>query len=699
MPDTPQPPRQPSTGQPSSAQPSTGQPSPRRLFAVAIVSFILTLSYGFADHAPAPHGVRIAVAAPAGFEQGLAAGLAHAVPGGFTVVAAPSARAVIDSVHSQSAAGGLVAGATGPVTIVTAGAAGASQQQAITAALTAAATAFHRQARPLDVAPLPASDRAGLSAFVFELGLLIPSVLGSIGLFLLGRRFRLWWRVTAAVTFSVLAACGSVLALDAVFGALTSATGALIGVGFFGSFTFVAFATACQAVTGVQGTGLAALVFVFVGNAVSGGTVSFAFLPDGFRQVAPWLPNGAIVSAARDVVYLPGSDLLHPLLVLGIWLAASLAVLASVDLLHLSERRRAPEREAALLVSHHRPGFYMRVITEGHIQAGDAIVKTRTGPGGLSVADTDALLYLPGHDPAKLRVALQIPALSPGWQGSFRDLLSAADDDGTTPSAGASPSLSAGTAWPGFRKLRVDRVVREDEQVCSIYLTAADGTALPVVPAGQYVTLRISGAGQPAPVRSYSLSSAPDGGTYRISVKQEPHGVASSYLNRDLRPGGVLDVAAPRGGFVLDGGAGPVLLISAGIGVTPVLSMLHQLAAGHSQRDIWWLYGARGPREHPFAPEAHTLLAMLPNAREHVFYSAATPAERQGAHAASGRLTKEALAGLAIPPSASAYVCGPASFMADMRDALTAIGLGQAGRSTPSCSGHCRPSLRASSGR
>ena len=154
--------------------------------------------------------------------------------------------------------------------------------------------------------------------------------------------------------------------------------------------------------------------------------------------------------------------------------------------------------------------------------------------------------------------------------------------------------------------------------------------------------------------------------------------MASSYLNRDLQPGAVLDVAAPRGDFVLDEGTGPVLLISAGIGVTPVLSMLHQLAADHSQRVIWWLYGARGPREHPFAAEAHALLASLPHAREHVFYSAATPAERRAAHAAAGRLTKEALAGLAIPPGASAYVCGPASFMADMRDALTAIGLGQA---------------------
>ena len=323
----------------------------------------------------------------------------------------------------------------------------------------------------------------------------------------------------------------------------------------------------------------------------------------------------------------------------------------------------------ALLVSHHRPGFYMRVITEGHVEAGNAIVKTRNGPEALSVADTDALLYLPGRDMAKVRAALRIPALSPGWQGSFRDLLDAAKDDG------AAPPLAAEPAWPAFRELRVAKVVRESPAVSSIYLAAADGTALPAARAGQYLTLQITGAGEPAPVRSYSLSSAPDTGTYRISVKQEPHGTVSSYLNRDLRPGATLQVAAPRGDFVLDNAAGPILLISAGIGVTPVLSMLHELAATRSERDIWWLHGARGPLEHPFAAEAHTLLASLPHAREHVFYSASTPSESHRDHAASGHITEEALAGLAIPARASAYICGPASFMADIRKALTALGL------------------------
>jgi ferredoxin-NADP reductase/MOSC domain-containing protein YiiM len=333
-------------------------------------------------------------------------------------------------------------------------------------------------------------------------------------------------------------------------------------------------------------------------------------------------------------------------------------------------RLSAPQMPS-LLVSHHRPGFYMRVITEGRIQAGDPIVKTVTGPGALSVADTDALLYLPGRDRAKLRVAVEIPALSPGWRGSFRDLLAEPEED----SQGLATAARPGLAWPAFRKLRVTRVVPESENVSSLYLAAADGVALPAALAGQYLTLRVTGAAEPAPVRSYSLSAATDAGTYRISVKQEPQGAVSRYLNHDLRPGAILDAAAPRGDFVLDDGAGPVLLISAGIGVTPVLAMLYQLAAGHSERDTWWLHGARGPREHPFAAEAHDLLVTLPHAREHVFYSAATPAERHRAHATQGHLTREALAGLGLPADASAYICGPAAFMTALRDALTTIGL------------------------
>ena len=323
----------------------------------------------------------------------------------------------------------------------------------------------------------------------------------------------------------------------------------------------------------------------------------------------------------------------------------------------------------ALLVSHHRPGFYMRVLTEGSVQAGDTIIKTRTGPGSLSVADTDALLYLPNRDGHKLRLALQIPALSPGWQQSFREL---STDGVSTTAASTAP---AEPAWNGFRALRVVDVVAETATVTSISLAAADDSPLPAARAGQYVTVRIAGAGQPAPVRSYSLSAAPDTGRYRISVKREPHGIASTYIHQALTAGATVDVAAPRGEFVLDAGVAPVLLVSAGIGVTPVLSMLYALGAQHSEREIWWIHGARGPSEHALADEAHTLLGALPRAHEHVFYSDATAEDCRRTHAMPGRITRDVLTRLAVPLDADAYVCGPPAFMDSIRQSLTAIGI------------------------
>jgi hypothetical protein len=336
----------PAPASPETPPPPSG-PSPRRLFAIAVFAAVLglaiTLSFGYAEHDPKPHGVRIAAAAAPAVTAKVAAGLQHAEPGGFALVSVPSARAATQSVRSQASAGGFIVPPSGPVTIVTAGAEGVLQQQAITAALTASAQAMHRPTKALDVAPLSSGDRAGLSSFVFGLGLVLPSVIGGIGVFLLGMRLRVWWRVAAATLFALLAACGGVLALDTILGALTGAGGALIGIGFLGALSFVLFVVALQAIVGLPGTALAAFAFILIGNAISGGSVPVAFLPGGFRQIAPWLPNNAIVRGARDVVYFGGHDLAHPLLVLGLWLAVALSVIAAVDLLHLSERRHRPD--------------------------------------------------------------------------------------------------------------------------------------------------------------------------------------------------------------------------------------------------------------------------------------------------------------------------------------------------------------------
>src|SRR5262249_24667478 len=193
-------------------------------------------------------------------------------------------------------------------------------------------------------------------------------------------------------------------------------------------------------------------------------------------------------------------------------------------------------------------------------------------------------LYLPGHPRQQLLRALRIPALSGGWQASFRALL----DDHAGGNVGLAVT-SPPPAWAGFRRLRVTAITAESDSVASIRFEDPGGDALPAALPGQYLTLRVEpGDGRRALLRNYSLSSAPGDG-YRVSVKREPGGAASAYLHTHLHVGDTLDVAAPRGTFILAEGETPVLLLSAGVGATPVLAMLHALAEQHSAREVWWL--------------------------------------------------------------------------------------------------------------
>jgi ferredoxin-NADP reductase/MOSC domain-containing protein YiiM/ferredoxin len=321
-------------------------------------------------------------------------------------------------------------------------------------------------------------------------------------------------------------------------------------------------------------------------------------------------------------------------------------------------------RIPALLVSHRRPGFYFRVLEEGEVQAGDDIFKLASGDEQMAVAEVDALLYLPGHPRQQLLRALRIPALSPGWQASFRALLKGEPGGGNVGLALTSPP----PAWPGFRRLTVAGIERESDSVISIRLEDPGGAALPAARPGQYLTLRIP-LDRRSVLRNYSLSGPSGTGYYRIAVKRERDGIASGYLHTRLAVGDQLDVAAPRGTFVLDRTHAPVLLISAGIGATPVLAMLHALAEERSDRGIWWLHGARSRRDHCFAAETATLLASLPNVRAHVYYS------RPGSGERAGRLSASLLAELEPPRDAEAYLCGPAPFMEEISAGLAAIGL------------------------
>ncbi len=329
--------------------------------------------------------------------------------------------------------------------------------------------------------------------------------------------------------------------------------------------------------------------------------------------------------------------------------------------------RMEEPRMPALLVAERRPGFYLRVTREGEVAAGDAIERVSEGPERMSVAAVDTLLYRPGKARRDLERATRIPALSKGWRDSFVDLLAKADR-ATEPEA----------AWPGFRPLRVTAVVPESASISSFELADPDGE-LPAATAGQYVTVRVRPDGDAAPLmRSYSLSGGARGGErYRISVKRD--GVVSRYLHDQVEDGDTLDVAAPRGSFLLAGDEEmkPIVLLSAGVGATPVLSMLIVLAAAGCQAPVWWIHAAHDASQHAFGAEVDELLARLPDAHRLVLYSQGeAPGNGAGAaYDAIGRLTAARLGELGLPKEADYYVCGPDAFMDDVGATMLAAGV------------------------
>ncbi|HZB78044.1 MAG TPA: 2Fe-2S iron-sulfur cluster-binding protein [Solirubrobacteraceae bacterium] len=215
----------------------------------------------------------------------------------------------------------------------------------------------------------------------------------------------------------------------------------------------------------------------------------------------------------------------------------------------------------------------------------------------------------------------------------------------------------------GFRRLRVAAVTPESSDVTSFALEPRRGRRLPRFEPGQSVAVRIAGLS-----RSYSLSAA---GGHRISVKRD--GAVSGVLHAALRAGDTLEVGAPQGRFVLDRDAvRPVVLLSTGIGATPVLAMLHALAEERSAREVWWIHGARSGREHAFAGEVRALLERLPNARSHIAYSRPEPGDT--GHDAVGRIDLATLERLGVPLDAAFHLCGSTGFVRDLQQGLRSRG-------------------------
>jgi ferredoxin-NADP reductase/MOSC domain-containing protein YiiM len=341
----------------------------------------------------------------------------------------------------------------------------------------------------------------------------------------------------------------------------------------------------------------------------------------------------------------------------------------------LGIRMNEPEM-AALVVKHARPGFYLRVLEEGEVKAGDEIIRVGTGAQRMSVSEIDALLYKPGHPRDRLERALRIPTLSAGWHKSLETLLAKESESGARGKAGLSPGSGQPPAWRGFRPFRVSSKVRESSDVISVALEPADGQPIATALPGQFVVVRLNPPSASALMRSYSLSGEPGAASYRLGIKRESQGAASAYVDEDLKTGDIVQLSAARGTFTLKPGDTPIVLMSAGIGLTPVLAMLHTLAAETSTRDVWWLHGARNGREHPFAAEARGLLKRIPKHHSQICYSSPGPADLLNVdYDTAGRLDTNVLRQLDVPRQADFYICGPSRFMSELTAGLIELGV------------------------
>ena len=328
-------------------------------------------------------------------------------------------------------------------------------------------------------------------------------------------------------------------------------------------------------------------------------------------------------------------------------------------------------RMPALLTSSGRPGFYLRVVQEGEVGPGDEIVKAGEGKERMTVAEINALLYSPNHARDRLESALRIEALSPGWRSSFEALLQSQ----TSGNAGLVPEAAAHPAAPGFRPLRVTAIDPESVDVLSLTMQSPNSQPLPTAMPGQYVVVRLQPvAGGPQLFRSYSLSGSLSTERYRISVKIETNGPAGTYLREHMHVGDALDVSSPRGSFLLQPGERPVVLLSAGIGATPVLAMLHALAAECSTRQVLWLHAARDKEHHPFAAEVRRLMLSLPHGRSYICYSKPSSGDEMGKDFdATGHFSRSVFDAAGVPREAEVYLCGPNRFMAEMKEVLTTM--------------------------
>jgi nitric oxide dioxygenase len=232
--------------------------------------------------------------------------------------------------------------------------------------------------------------------------------------------------------------------------------------------------------------------------------------------------------------------------------------------------------------------------------------------------------------------------------------------------------------WNGFRSFRVARKLEESEVITSFYLVPADGGKVPAYKPGQYLTVRVPDGEGSTTMRNYSLSSAPHPGHFRISVKAEPAGFVSGLLH-GLEEGGWVEVGPPCGEFFLDLSEHherPLVLLSAGVGITPVLAMLESVLMEQPQRDVIFIHGALNGRTHAFRLRLQELAAGHPQLKLHVRYSEPDAADRdKGWHDSEGFIDAELIESVIPRRDCDYFFCGPKPFMSGIYRQLLAWGI------------------------
>ena len=336
-------------------------------------------------------------------------------------------------------------------------------------------------------------------------------------------------------------------------------------------------------------------------------------------------------------------------------------------------------RMPALLTGSGRPGFYLRVLQEGEVGADDEVMRVGEAEERVTVKEINALLYSPNHLRDRLESALRIEALSPGWRHSFEALLQSQATATASGNAGLTPAAATHPAAPGFRPLAVTAIDQESTDVLSLTMQSADGQPLPSALPGQYVVLRLPRTTGGPLFRSYSLSGPVSTERYRISVKIEPNGAAGTWLREHVRVGDTLDVSSPRGSFILQSGEEPVVLLSAGIGATPVLAMLYALAAARSMRQVLWLHAARDREHHPFGAEVRRLMLALTHGRSYVCYSSPGSRDKMGEDFdAAGHLSQSVFDEVDVPPGGGCLPLRADSFYGRHEGGACSAGCGTA---------------------